>query len=438
MDDSCSHIGILFQRKHSLCDNTFVCCSSTLFVISWVQKKDLSQFSLKDYIRIFLLSNVFGIIPYLISLLNIYYAVLFILIFITIASILYSFIPYFHHKEIFFYPISLIIWVSVLTVGFSFFLLFFPSYILYKSYKKSDKVEAKISNFQHPKTWQLLEYMGGTIVGLLTISLTYIVSSILSNAFGEVGFDLPCITIGLLGFMTVVIFLTIFLLFFRTFNSWMGLFCVIVGFYGFYLMIKAFYTLSFSGGELIEIMPNLLPFRLVIDIGIFIIDFTIFLFLMGSLIKSTDLIGKKKAWRADVILQWFLISDISFEFINFVAGQDMVGIKNGVAFSFFILVGFVGIYGLILYGKDINKSKIFRSRTYIVLFLIIGFSAFGGFTFLPGLLGALIPILDFPETPIFTFAFSICFSIIAISGLLYYYVRERKDRSSTYNSQPNI
>jgi len=403
-----------------------LCCSSTLYVISLVLKKDLSQFSLKHYIRIFLLSNFFGIIPYLISLLNIFYAVLFILIFFSIASILYLFIPYFHYKEIFFYPISFFIWFTILAISFTFFLLFFPSYILYKSFKKKENVEAKISKYKHPKSWQLLEYIGGTILGLLTMSLTYHVSSILINTFGEVGFDLPGMTTGLLGFMTVVIFLTSILLFFRTFNSWMGLFCVIAGFYGFYLMIKAFYTLSFSGGGLIEMIPILLPFRLVIGIGIFIIDLVIFLFVMGSLIKSTDLVGKKKAWRANVILQWFLISDISFEFINFVSDEDMLGIKNGVAFSFFILVGFVGIYGLILHGKKINKSKIFRSRIYIVGFIITSSIAFAAFTFLPGLLGDLIPILNFPETPIFNIAFSLCFSIVVISGLIYYYISEKK------------
>jgi uncharacterized membrane protein len=286
-------------------------------------------------------------------------------------------------------------------------------------------VETKISNYQHPKSWQLLEFIGGTILGLFIISLTYDVSSLLINTFGEVGFDLPGISTGLLGFMTVVIFLTAILLFFRTFNAWIGLFCVVVGFYGFYLMIKSFYTLSFSGGGPLEMVPIPLPFRLVIDIGIFIIDLLVFLFVMGTLIKRTDLIGKKKAWRVDVILQWFLISDISFEFINFVSGENMLGIKNGVAFSFFILVGFVGIYGLILYGKEINKSRIFRSRKYIVGFLITGFLAFGVFTFLSGLLGSLIPILNFPNTPIFNISFSLCFSIVAIFGLLYYYIREK-------------
>ena len=271
----------------------------------------------------------------------------------------------------------------------------------------------------------MLEYIGGVTLGLFIISLTYDVSSILINTFGEVGFDLPGIATGLLGFMTVVIFLTSILLFFKTFNAWIGLFCVIVGLYGFYLMIKTFYTLSFSGGGLVEMIPILSSFRLVIDAGIFTIDLLIFLFVMGSLIKSTELIGKKKAWRADVILQWFLISDISFEFINFISGEDMLGIKNGVAFSFFILVGFVGIYDLILYGKEINKSKIFRSRKNIVGFIITSSLAFAAFTLLPGLLGGFFPILNFPDAPIFNISFSLCFSILIISGLLYYYIREK-------------
>ena len=271
------------------------------------------------------------------------------------------------------------------------------------------------------------------MLGLFIISITYDVALLLIDTFGEVGFDLPGISTGLLGFMTVVIFFTAILLFFRTFNSWIGSFCVFVSIYGFYLMIKAFYTLSFSGGPL-ELLPILLPFRLAIDVGIFIIDLLIFLFVMGSLIKSTALIGNKKAWRVDAILQWFLISDISFEFINFVSGEDMLGIKNGVAFSFFILVGFVGIYGLILYGKKINKSKIFLSRKDIILLIILGSLAFGGFTILPSLLGDLVPILNFPETPIFTIAFSLCFSIVVISGLIYYNIREKK-RSLTDSFQ---
>jgi len=117
----------------------------------------------------------------------------------------------------------------------------------------------------------------------------------------------------------------------------------------------------------------------------------------------------------------------------------MLGIKNGVAFSFFILVGFVGIYGLNSYGKEINKSRIFRSRKFILIFLILGFLAFAAFTTLPSLIQSIFPILAFPNTPIYTIAFSLCFSVLVISGLLYYYIREKKkDRSSTYNSQQDM
>jgi uncharacterized membrane protein len=253
-----------------------------------------------------------------------------------------------------------------------------------------------------------------------------------------VGFDLPGISIGSLGFMAVVIFLTVILLFFRTFNAWMGLFCAIVGFYGFYLMIKAFYTLSFSGGVPLELVSILLPFRLMIDTGLFIIDLLLFLYILGTLIKGTGLLGKKKAWRTDALLLWVLISEISFEFIDIVSGEDMTGIKNGVAVSFFILVGFVGIYGLILYGKEVNKSKIFRSSKFILLFLILGFIAFGVLSFISQLLRGLMPISIFPENPIFDNAFSLCFSIVVISGLIYYYVSERKDRSNAFNSQTDM
>ena len=168
-----------------------LCCTSMLFVISFVQKKDLSQFSLKQYVGIFLLSNFFGIVPYFLYLLNLIYAVIFIIVFLILTLFLHSFVPLFHNKVIFFYPISFIIWFLVLAVAFTFFLLFIPSFILYKSYKKRDKVEVKISNYKHPKFWQLLEFLGGTIIGLLIISLTFTISSTLISSFGVVGFDLP-------------------------------------------------------------------------------------------------------------------------------------------------------------------------------------------------------------------------------------------------------
>jgi len=415
-----------------------LCCTSSLLVISLVLKKDLSQFSLKQYIVIFLISNFFGIVPYFIYLFNFIYAVLFILIFLVVALILYVYVPYFHRKDIFFYPISFIVWFLVLAASFSFILVFIPLYILYKTYKKGVKVDVKISNYKHPKFWQLLEFLGGITLGLFTISLTYSVSSILISTFGEVGIELPGITTGLLGFMTVVIFLTAILLFFRTFNTWMGLFCVIVGFYGFYLMIKTFYTLSFSGGAPLELISILSPFRLVFDIGFFIVDLLIFLFVLGALIKSTEIIGKKKAWRTDAILLWVLISEISFEFINIVSGEVMIGVKNIIAFASFIFVGFYGIHGLILYGKEVNKSKIFRSRKFILLFLILGFLAFGVLTVIAGLLRGLFPIQIFPENPIFDNAISLCFAIVVISGLLYYYIREKKDLSNVFNSQPDM
>ena len=414
---------------------SLLCCTSTLFSISVVLKKDLSQFSWKYYARIFVLSNFFGIVPFFIFLLNLIYAVLFILIFFIIALLLYFYIPYFQHKEIFFYPISFIILALVTAAAFSFFLFFVPLYLFYKSYKKKDKIDVKISNYKHPKSWQLLEYVGGIVVGLFTISLTYHISSILINTFGEVGFDLPGISTGSLGFMTLVVFLSAILLFFRTFNAWMGLFCAIIGFYGFYLMIKAFYTLSFSGGASLELTFLLLPFRLVIDIVLLIIDLGLYLYILGTLIKGTDLLGKKKAWRTDAILLWVLISEISFEFVDIVSGEIMLGIKNGIAVSVFISVGFVGIYGLILYGKEVNRSKIFHSRIYILLFLILGSLAFFAFTFLPSFLSQINPILDFPDTPIFTITFSLSFSIVVISGLLYYYIREKKNLSNAYNSQ---
>ena len=87
--------------------------------------------------------------------------------------------------------------------------------------------------------------------------------------------------------------------------------------------------------------------------------------------------GERRSWKFDITLLWFIISEASYEFINTVSDQEMLGIKNGVAYSFFILVGFVGIIGLVLYGKKTNKSKIFKSRRNIILkmrrYILLGF-----------------------------------------------------------------
>ena len=81
--------------------------------------------------------------------------------------------------------------------------------------------------------------------------------------------------------------------------------------------------------------------------------------------------------------------------------------------------------------KDFSFQKI-----YFVIFFL-GFLAFGVFTVLPALLGALIPILNFPDNPIFNIAFSLCFSIVVILGLIYYNIREKK-RSLSCDSQPDM
>jgi len=49
-----------------------------------------------------------------------------------------------------------------------------------------------------------------------------------------------------------------------------------------------------------------------------------------------------------------------------------------------------------------------------------------------------MPISIFPENPIFDNAISLCFSIVVISGLLYYYIREIKRPSDDYNLQPDM
>ncbi len=224
--------------------------ASFLFALSTLQNKDILQMSFAEHIKAFMISLVLGLVPLFILVINL---ILFLIVIFTIIVgflILYLLLPKFHKRELFFYSLWFIIWIGFVLISFIFILIFIPILVLHRVYLKAEKNDLKILNYRYPTTLQFSEFIGGTILAFIILSLAYLTSVTMINTYGEVEFDLPGMLEGMIGFMSFVLFMAIFFLFFGILNSWLGVFNIIVGVYSFYLMVKAYYKLSRSAGTI--------------------------------------------------------------------------------------------------------------------------------------------------------------------------------------------
>ena len=172
-----------------------------------------------------------------------------------------------------------------------------------------------------------------------------------------------------------------------------------------------------------------MPFRYLIDIGVFIIDILLFFYVIGSFTgKISGILDVKiKSLKFESILLWLIISESSYYFINAVSPIEMTGIKNVVGLSLFILVGLVGIYGLILHSKKFNERKIFQSKKLIAIFLVISFIGFALYLEIIGVIEVLFPILDSEVMSVLSPAIILFFAIFGLIGLVYYLLKTKHD-----------
>ena len=404
--------------------------SCMLFIYTASKEKDIINMNFREYIIVFSMSIILGFLPLIVYFFNVFIYLTTVLIMFSVSLIMYIFIPRFHKKETYIYSLSSLIIFGLIAASFTFFLLFFPSYIMYKCYKGTHKLENKFSKSTYSKIWYLIQLVCGIVLGFVIIAASKVTHLILGNNYGNVEFDIAGPLDGVIGIMLLVIFITIVLLFFRVLNAWMGFFMIIVGIYAFYLMLKAYYTLSISMGISGGLTSSLSSYQNLIDIGVFIIDIILFFYVIaGFMGKISGILDVKiKSLKFESILLWLIISELSYNFINAVSSDEMTGIKNIVGLSLFILVGLVGIYGLILHTKQYHAGKTFQSRKLIVIFLILAFFGFFVFLEIIGIITLIFPVLSSEAMPVLSPGIILFFGIFGLIGIVYFLINVKNDK----------
>jgi hypothetical protein len=410
--------------------------ASFLFALSAFQNKNIMQMNFAEHVKAFIISLVLGLVPLLILIINLILFLIVVFFIFVGFLILYLLLPNFQKRELFFYSFWFIIWIGFVLVSFIFILLFIPLMILHRVHQKAEKNDLKILNYRYSTTLQFSEFFGGSTLAFVILSIAYLTSVTLINTYGEVEFDLPGMIEGVIGFMSFVLFIGICFLFFGILNSWLGIFNIIVGVYSFYLMVKAYYKLSVSTGIIGLFIPNLVSIQLLIDIGLLIINLLFFLYVMGDISgKMTIIVGEKlKSWKTETVLIWLILSNGTDEFVHIVAGLEIIGVKEGVELALFILVGFVAIQGMISSYKKQHKGEFFKSRKSTVIFILLAFIAFGGFTTINNFIISIFPILGPSEIPIISPSFIILFLLFGFIAIPFYYKNRVKLKVNKTNS----
>ncbi len=397
--------------------------SSFLFALSAFQNKDILHMSFAEHIKSFLISLVLGLMPLFILAINFILFLIVIFIIFLGLLILYLLLPNFQKRDLLFYSLWFIIWIGFVFVSFIFILLFIPLMILQRVRQKAEKNDLKIVNYRYSTTLQFSEFIGGNILAFIILSFAYLISVLMIKTYGVVEFDLPGMLEGMIGFMSFVLFMGIFFLFFGILNSWLGVFNIIVGVYSFYLMVKAYYKLSISIGILGGIIPNLATIQYLIDIGLLIINLLFFLYVIGDISgKMTIVVGEKlKSWKTETIIIWLILSNSTDEFVHIVAGIEIMGVKEGVELALFLLVGFVGIQGMISFSKKQHKGEFFKSRKSTIIFIILLFITFSGFTTINNFIISIFPILGPSEIPILSPSFILLLLLFGFIAVIFFY-----------------
>ena len=120
--------------------------SCMLFLYTASKEKDLINMNFKEHILVFSMSVILGILPLSVYFFNAIIYLITLLIMFLVSMIMYFFIPRFHKKETYLYSLWSLIFFGLVATSFSFALLFFPLYVMYKCYKGTNKIESKFSN----------------------------------------------------------------------------------------------------------------------------------------------------------------------------------------------------------------------------------------------------------------------------------------------------
>jgi hypothetical protein len=134
-------------------------------------------------------------------------------------------------------------------------------------------------------------------------------------------------------------------------NSWLGVFFIWVGLYTWYLMFKAYLSLSLEldpsgssiGGQ----------YMIIIEVGLYIFDLLIILSVIGNLIGDrSEKISKTLHMNAETLFIWLIFGKAAFEFVDVLPGTNVGTLKAILIFVLFLpLIFITGLFGLIHYFK---------------------------------------------------------------------------------------
>ena len=238
-------------------------------------------------------------------------------------------------------------------LGILFFIFITSIFTLWSCYENGVSWDEKIykwtSPFNHIARWLqylILPILAGILVGIAAIIgwVWAIVSPNIANIYAIVAW----IIIGVCAFIWFVSFWFIFV---GKLNSWLGVFFIWVALYTYYLMFKAFISLS------LEINPTGSTiggsYTLLIEIGLYIFDLLVILSVIGRLVgEKSEKLSKTLHMRSETLLVWLIFGKAAFEFIDILPNTNIGTLKAVLGFILFVpLVLITGIYGIINYFK---------------------------------------------------------------------------------------
>ncbi len=247
-------------------------------------------------------------------------------------------------------------------LGIFLFIFITALFTLWSCYENGVSWDEKIyrwpSPFNHLARWLqflLLPIVAAIIILAAALAGTVwaIISPNIAILYAYVGWAI----IGICALLWGLSFLFILL---GKLNSWIGVFFIWVGLYTWYLMFKAFLSLSLEldpTGSSIEG-----EFMIIIQTGLYIFDLLLILSVIGKLIgERSEKLSKTLHMNAETLFIWLIFGKAAFEFVDIIPGTDIGTLKAALVFILFLpLILITGLFGLINYfkvKKGMKKDK---------------------------------------------------------------------------------
>jgi len=229
-------------------------------------------------------------------------------------------------------------------------------------YEKGIEFDEKIYNLPWPINF-IVRWGQHIFITIFALGLIFIVavigtawallSSNVADAFAIIGLLIMILifVLWVLGTLTVLI---------GKLNAWLSIFFVWVALYSFYLMFKAFLSLSQTGG-------GVGSENITIVLLLYFFDLWLILSTLGSLVgKKAQIIADKLPIRPETMIILLIFSKAAYEFAD-VLQMDVGTFKAIGVFVLFAPLFFIaGLWGILKYGKVKKERKKKKKRKKIV------------------------------------------------------------------------